>query len=583
MGGACGTSKKKNVSAESNTSTESLKSLSHSLAITGRYHRPPKKLEEDYSVTSTVLGTGYNGSVFQAKGKKDRPGTYAVKGFCLQGIEANKKADLRREVEIFLAMDHPHVARLVDVYEDATQLYLVMECMEGGELFERVQKLKTFSEKDAAHAVWQMLLAVNYLHRHDVVHRDLKLENFLFERQDNDHLKLIDFGFSKVYEADTKMELSCGTLAYVAPEVLFQSYTSQCDLWSMGVIAFILLLGYMPFSGTDEKQKNLIMQGQYKKKQPHWDRISSLSRSFISALMEVDPLKRLTAEQALKHPWIAKRDQSGHRYVTPIGEIEKDPNHAISVLNVDEMTVGALCAFAQASRFRRACMSLMAWSLTPQERSQVRDAFIELDTHREGTISLEELRRVLMEKFELDPHRSEQVVESLAVTNRDCIHYSEFLAAMVSTRISLNENHFAATFRRFDTENKGFLTNKDFSLVLGDSFSNEEINQVVEAMEANASGEIAYDQFVKYLKGDGHLDFEDALTDDQAQDAEGSQGVAERKRTLLKSATDGLADKNGDDLARIISSVQPGGGLSEKDRLLSKQSSDAKSRGCSLQ
>lgn len=218
-------------------------------------------------------------------------------------------------------MDHPHVASLTDVYESEDQLYLVMECMLGGELFDRVVKRKRFTEKDAAKAVYQMLLAVNYIHSHDVVHRDIKLENFLYEAQDSDHLKLIDFGFSKIWQPNTTMAVSCGTLAYVAPEVLEKSYTSQCDLWltwrartdlrvvaisrrgreldfpnalkssqvlsfawcpalslqynytnytylitleveedarpsaeirwSLGVVAFILLFGYMPFSGPD--------------------------------------------------------------------------------------------------------------------------------------------------------------------------------------------------------------------------------------------------------------------------------------------------------------------------------------------
>merc|ERR1712187_169982 len=108
-----------------------------------------------------------------------------------------------------------------------------MECMEGGELFDRVHELERFSERDAADAVWQMLLAVNYLHSHNIVHRDLKLENFLYDKRNSNHLKLIDFGFSKFRDGDKRLRTSCGTLSYVAPEVLQESYTNQCDLWSL--------------------------------------------------------------------------------------------------------------------------------------------------------------------------------------------------------------------------------------------------------------------------------------------------------------------------------------------------------------
>lgn len=573
MGGSCSAKKKK---ANQVSAAAYGRGLSSDLSVLGRYHHPPRKLEEDYVVLETdVLGTGFNGSVFKAT-SKHRKGTYAVKGFLLQGVDEETKQDLRCEVEIFLAMDHPHVARLVDVYENPNQLYLVMECMEGGELFERVQKLKTFSEKDSAHCVWQMLLSVNYIHSHGVVHRDIKLENFLFERKDNDHLKLIDFGFSKVV-ADSKMDLSCGTLAYVAPEVLKKNYTAQCDLWSMGVVSFVLLLGYMPFAGTESKQKELILEGKFKKKKGQWEAISLLAQEFLEGLLQVDPKKRFTPDSALKHAWIAQRDQTGRSYVTPLGQLAGSNDEGIAGLNVDENTIGALCSFAQASRFRRACMSLMAWSLSPEERSLVRDTFIELDTDRTGAIKLDEFRHVLEQRFNLDKEKTAMIIESLAVTNKDVIHYSEFLAAMVSTRIKLTDDHFSATFRRFDNTDKGYLTAPDLQKVLGQSFSDDEIQQIMISMCTTTKGQITYDQFADYLKGEENGAQEDDCDPTGSTPRIHSEGTASLPSVAVGDGV--VAREENGALARLISKKenvgQPSAGTPKE--------SDAKSKSCSVQ
>merc|ERR1719433_1595447 len=148
-----------------------------------------------------------------------------------------------------------------------------MECLEGGELFDRVIERKRFSENDASDAVRQMLLALNYLHSAGIVHRDLKLENFLYDKKGGDHLKLIDFGFSKVWDPNVKMHLSCGTLSYVAPEVLEKNYGSQCDLWSLGVICYILLSGQMPFAGSESVQTQNIKEGKYQMRPDKWSKV----------------------------------------------------------------------------------------------------------------------------------------------------------------------------------------------------------------------------------------------------------------------------------------------------------------------
>mmetsp|Transcript_99773 Transcript_99773/g.177603 ORF Transcript_99773/g.177603 Transcript_99773/m.177603 type:complete len:543 (-) Transcript_99773:29-1657(-) len=495
------------------------------LTISGRYHKK-RSLEMDYTVLKkNVLGSGYNGQVYQAAPKSGGTGLYAVKGFKLNGVPKDKKDELEAECEIFLAMDHPHVARLVDVYATEDRLELVMECMSGKELFHRIQKAKRFTEKTASHTAWQMLLALNYIHQHGVVHRDIKLENFLYDSEDSDHLKLIDFGFSKIWAPNTTMKLSCGTLAYVAPEVLNQNYTSQCDMWSVGVSVFILLFGYMPFSGNEDKQISDIKAGRYARKPEKWKAVSSDAQDFVESLLVVDPRVRLTATNALNHRWIASRDSNTAELPVEI--------------------VGAIVDFGKVSSFRRACMSMMAWSLTNEERAQVRQAFIAMDQDKSGTIKLWEFKKVLDEKCKIKDEDAKKLFEALDTNHTDEIHYSEFLAAMVSTRIAMHDDLLKATFKRFDTDNSGRITVQNLREVLGDNFEGESVEKIMKEADMNGSGDISYEEWILYLKS-GNSDEEKAelaakVIDNQLLKSDGSDKTIE----VSKSASQMVVSKSG--------------------------------------
>jgi len=524
--------------------TKRVESKMGSLQLTGRYHRLPKKLADDYTLQVKVLGSGYNGQVHAAK-NKTTGAKVAVKGFKLHGVTKDKRDELETECEIFLAMDHPHVARLVDVYESKEELNLVMECMEGGELFERVTQRKKFTEKDAADAVWQMLLSINYIHSHGVVHRDLKLENFLYDSKDSNHLKLIDFGFSKIYGAnDPKMQLSCGTLAYVAPEVLDKSYTSKCDLWSLGVITFILLSGYMPFSGDERKQVQMIKTGQYVVKKDIWAKVSENGTGFVKGVLEVNPTKRMSAEQALAHPWIHKRDE-------------------LATGELDATIMDSLCKFSQASQFRRACMSMMAWSLTNEERASVRNAFIELDKDRSGTIQMSEFKKAIEEKLHISDEAAAGIFEALDQNHDEEIHYTDFLAAMMSSRIQVHDDLVKQAFQRFDTDNSGFITKDNLKQVLGDSYDGATVDQMISEADMKGDGQISYEEFIAYLRDGGaneeHQMAANAIIDKEIQNGSNTkQGPACRMKTSTFVPPAGLHASISSTTAQASQSVRDG-------------------------
>jgi len=462
------------------TLTHRLEARMGKIPLSGRYHQMPRKLEDDYVVSEDILGSGYSGFVRRATGRHSTGQRFAVKSLELDTVDCEQKEHMIAEVENYLCMDHPHITRLYDVYESRTHLHLVMECMEGGELFDRVAERKRFSEEDAADAIRQMLLALNYIHSHGIVHRDLKLENFMLDQKGSGHLKLIDFGFSKMWvPSNRKMDQSLGTLAYAAPEVLSGSYTSQCDLWSLGVIAFVLLAGYMPFSGSEPKQMMDIQSGRYSIKKERWDGISSEAKEFVSALLQKNPDVRMTAKQALEHPWITQR----HRDT-----------------NVNTEVVEALRQFGHASTFRRCCLEMVSWSLSNEERSKVREYFVQLDTDKQGTISKQELKDALTNKLQVsDDKEVERIFKALDYNHDQEVHYSDFLAAMVSTQIELHPGLLSETFRRFDTDGSGYITEGKLKQVLGKKVEGSRVNAFIREADQTHDGKLSYKEFTEYL------------------------------------------------------------------------------------
>lgn len=501
----------KSFRAACETAKEQSASRAGKIAVSGRYHEPPRRFQDDYELQDLVLGTGVGGKVLLAT-ERQSGNRVAVKHLNVRGVSERAKQNLRNEVEIFLALDHPRITRLLDVYEADGGLILVMECMEGGELFDRVVEREQFSEKDAAETAESMLLPLNYLHGQGITHCDVKLENYLYQKRDNNLLKLADFGFSKVRQPDTRLKSCCGTLAYVAPEVLGCNYDSQCDLWSLGVCVFILLVGYMPFDGSDSHVTVLIKSGMWDMNDPKWERVSGLAKDFVRKLLVVDPASRLTAEQALKHQWVVGREQLK----------QGDPAFDAGILT-------AMRKFAGASKFRRACMEMMAWSLSFEERTAVRDAFEELDVAKQGTITLRAFREVLKARFDVHDEDTKKVFDALDATHDQVIHYSEFLAAMVSSRIALHDGLLRATFRRFDTSGSGYLTRESLEQVLGKTFDGEEVKGLLEEADYNGDGKITPEEFMEYLRGgdvlEAHAAAADRVIDTMLKDPQARAGV----------------------------------------------------------
>ncbi|KAE9556429.1 hypothetical protein FO519_000314 [Halicephalobus sp. NKZ332] len=302
-------------------------------------------IKEDYIIGTEVLGIGINGKVVECQ----RRGT--GEKFALKVLRDMPKA--RREVELqFEASRHPHIC-----------LFVVMEIMLGGELFARIQEKATgaFTEREAANIMYYICSAIDYLHGLNIAHRDIKPENLLYTNvTDNAVLKLTDFGFAKRVDDGTEkpLETPCYTPYYVAPEVLSSKpYDKSCDIWSIGIIAYILLCGYPPFYShhglpISPGMKKRIRAGQYNFSGPEWDRVSEAAKDLIRKCLKTDPAERVTIKEIMRHKWITHYNKIPE---TPLetskvlfeqrqqwAEVEDEMEKALASMRVDDVHIKSL-------------------------------------------------------------------------------------------------------------------------------------------------------------------------------------------------------------------------------------------------
>jgi calcium/calmodulin-dependent protein kinase I len=250
------------------------------------------------------IGKGGFSVVYEATCKKNNK-RYAIKR--IQKDEEGVDIELlKREIYIMKKVDHKNILKLYDVYEDYDHFFLVLELVDGLELFDKIVDRGNYSEQDAANIVRQIVSAVKYLHETGIVHRDLKPENLLSAGDGEDEIvKVADFGFAKNF-GEEKLVTSCGSPGYVAPEVLTEdTYTNAVDMWSVGVIIYILLSGYPPFyDDSPPKIFKKITEAKFDFNDPVWDEVSDSAKDLIRKLLVRNPEDRLSADECLSHPWL---------------------------------------------------------------------------------------------------------------------------------------------------------------------------------------------------------------------------------------------------------------------------------------
>lgn len=271
-----------------------------------REEEPKTETFEDCYNRGKQLGSGAFATVYECE-EKATGKHYAVKVISSALLSKDNLVALEREIAILKRVTHPNTVSLKALYKSDSQIYLVMDLVAGGELFDRIKLLLKYTEEDARTLLRNICSAIAYLHKQGIVHRDLKPENLLLENStDHTSVKVADFGLARYFEEGAVMRTTCGTPAYIAPEMLEgTSYGSSVDMWAIGMIAYILLTGTPPFAMTPIARLMFqILHAPVPFPPEKWGTLSPESKDFVLALLNKDPVQRLTAEQALEHPWL---------------------------------------------------------------------------------------------------------------------------------------------------------------------------------------------------------------------------------------------------------------------------------------
>ncbi|KAK9684620.1 hypothetical protein RND81_10G221100 [Saponaria officinalis] len=442
----------------------------------------------DKYVIGRELGRGEFGVTYLCTDRENKD-KLAVKSISKRKLRtAVDVEDVRREVAIMSTLPvHPNIVRLKAVYEDNEAVHLVMELCEGGELFDRIVARGHYSERAAATVAKTVAEVVRMCHANGVIHRDLKPENFLFaNKKENSPLKAIDFGLSVFFRPGERFTEIVGSPYYMAPEVLKRNYGPEVDIWSAGVILYILLCGVPPFWAETEQGVALaILRGQLDFKREPWPQISDNAKSLVKQMLEPDPKKRLTAQQVLEHPWIQNSKKASN---VPLGDIVRS----------------RLKQFAGMNRFKKKALRVIAEHLSVEEVEIIRDMFTLMDTDRDGRITYDELRTGLKKVgSQLGDSEIMLLMEVADVDGNGYLDYGEFVAVTIHLQKMENDEHFHKAFLYFDKDGSGYIELDELRDGLVDESGDtdfEVLNEIMREVDADKDGRISYDEFVAMMK-----------------------------------------------------------------------------------
>ncbi|URD72128.1 calcium-dependent protein kinase [Musa troglodytarum] len=432
------------------------------------------------------LGQGQFGTTYLctegATGKE-----FACKSISKRKLTAKEDVeDVRREIQIMHHLSgHRNVVTIKGAYEDPLYVHIVMELCEGGELFDRIIQRGHYSERKAAELIRIVVGVVEACHSLGVMHRDLKPENFLLANKDDDSsLKAIDFGLSVFFKPGQIFTDVVGSPYYVAPEVLHKHYGPEADVWTAGVILYILLSGVPPFwAETQQGIFDAVLKGFIDFDTEPWPMISDSAKDLIRKMLCSRPSDRLTAHEVLCHPWICENGVA--------------PDQAL-----DPAVLSRLKQFSAMNKLKKMALRVIAESLSEEEIAGLREMFQAMDTDNSGAITFDELKEGL-KRYGSNLKESEirDLMDAADVDNSGTIDYGEFVAATIHLNKLEREEHLAAAFSYFDKDGSGYITVDELQQACKEhNMTDVLIEDIIQEVDQDNDGRIDYGEFVTMMR-----------------------------------------------------------------------------------
>jgi calcium-dependent protein kinase len=461
----------------SNKDTESIK-----ISKSNFVHFKKGSVDNDY-----IIGEVYGSGAFATVRKVTSKTSGQIRA--LKIIKKQKNQDSSRmylEVEILKKLIHPNIMQIFEFYEDKKNFYIITELCEGGELFDMIVDKGSFTEDEAAWVMKQLLSAINYIHTNSIVHRDLKPENILLDTKKNNIIKIIDWGTARFFEKNKKMNKVSGTPYYIAPEVLFEKYDEKCDIWSCGVIMYILLCGYPPFNGDNDNDiLNKIKAGKYVYPEEEWDVISDEAKDLIGKMLTFNSVERWSASDCLNHSWLTEHNKK-----------KVDKTFSIKCLN-------NMKKFHAERKIQQAALTyIVNHLLSKDEKNELLELFQSFDKNNDGVLSEDEIYEGYKSILgEVDAKKEvERIMTEMDIDKNGFIDYNEFIMAATNRQKVLNKDKLEATFKMFDKDGNGSISLDEIRSIIGSNFTDQKsLEAIIKEVDINGDGEISLSEFKEIM------------------------------------------------------------------------------------